>query len=202
MYDELTPEAQEKARDWFRTVDAGDNYFAESIVEDFVTVATACGFSLQSRHSRREFDAVYWSGFSAQGDGASFDGTWAAHRVNVAAVIADRPVTFTDSEGKQQECPHNKRLRPILDGFAALAAEYPDAHGSVAASHRYHSLTTDLDVDSEEGAATFKELSNDLTHWLYRTLEAEYEYQTSDEQVAETIRANEYEFTAEGERAC
>lgn len=36
--------------------------------------------------------------------------------------------------------------------------------------------------------------------WIYRQLESEYEHVNSDESVAETIRANEYEFTADGKR--
>ena len=38
----------------------------------------------------------------------------------------------------------------------------------------------------------------DLAHWLYVYLRTEYEWQTSEEQVAENIRCNEYEFTEEG----
>jgi len=34
----------------------------------------------------------------------------------------------------------------------------------------------------------------DINHAIYKSLEAEYEYQTSDEQVEESIRANGYEF--------
>jgi hypothetical protein len=37
--------------------------------------------------------------------------------------------------------------------------------------------------------------------WMYRQLEAEYEYLTSDEAITETIRSNEYEFTEDGRRA-
>lgn len=37
--------------------------------------------------------------------------------------------------------------------------------------------------------------------WIYRALEAEYEYQDSDGQVDETIKANEYEFEEDGSRA-
>ena len=36
--------------------------------------------------------------------------------------------------------------------------------------------------------------------WIYLQLQNEYEYQNSDEQVAETIEANEYEFTVDGKR--
>lgn len=36
--------------------------------------------------------------------------------------------------------------------------------------------------------------------WIYRQLEKENEYLTSDEHVDENIRANEYEFTEDGDR--
>ena len=39
-----------------------------------------------------------------------------------------------------------------------------------------------------------------LAKWLYRALEAEYEYQTSDKITDECLAANEYTFTAEGRR--
>jgi hypothetical protein len=37
--------------------------------------------------------------------------------------------------------------------------------------------------------------------WIYRQLEREYEWLMSDEQVDESIRINEYEFTEEGKLA-
>jgi len=40
----------------------------------------------------------------------------------------------------------------------------------------------------------------DLANWLYRALEREYEFQTSDGAAAENIAANGYTFTAEGRR--
>lgn len=44
------------------------------------------------------------------------------------------------------------------------------------------------------------EALRDLVRWLYRQLECEYEYLSSDECVDETIIANEYTFTASGRR--
>ena len=44
------------------------------------------------------------------------------------------------------------------------------------------------------------EALRDLADWLYRQLEREYEYLTSDESVEETIIANEYTFTEAGRR--
>jgi len=40
----------------------------------------------------------------------------------------------------------------------------------------------------------------DLARWLYRQLEREYDYQTSDDEVDEAIRANDYTFTEDGRR--
>ena len=76
--------------------------------------------------------------------------------------------------------------------------------------HYYHSRCTDIDViDSETGDATdtqadtaLAELLRDFMTWIYRQLETEHDYQLSDETVDESIRANEYEFTESGKRAC
>lgn len=40
----------------------------------------------------------------------------------------------------------------------------------------------------------------DFADWIYERLSDEYDYQTSDSAVEETIRANEYEFDEDGER--
>lgn len=44
------------------------------------------------------------------------------------------------------------------------------------------------------------EALRDLARWLYRQLEREYDYQTSDEVADESIEANGYTFTDEGRR--
>jgi hypothetical protein len=54
-----------------------------------------------------------------------------------------------------------------------------------------------MTVDAEEVVI---EALRDLARWLYRQLEREYEYLTSDEAVDESIVANEYTFTAAGRR--
>lgn len=50
-----------------------------------------------------------------------------------------------------------------------------------------------LDIEKEHEAN-----ARDAMRWIYRQLEAEYEYQNADEQVDESIRANEYEFDVDG----
>lgn len=55
----------------------------------------------------------------------------------------------------------------------------------------------DMTADAEEMVI---EALRDLTRWLYRHLEREYDYLTSDEAVDEAITANEYTFTEAGRR--
>lgn len=58
-----------------------------------------------------------------------------------------------------------------------------------------------------EGALDYELVDNliealtDFNSWIFKSLEKEYEYLMSDESVDESIKANEYEFTEDGERA-
>jgi hypothetical protein len=48
------------------------------------------------------------------------------------------------------------------------------------------------------GYFTPAEAADDFAKWVYHTLEAEYEYRTSEEQLKELAEANEWMFTASG----
>ena len=80
QYDELSDKAKAKARDWYRQAGDGDNYFSESVIEDASKIAGLLGIELKQREIRtmggntRQEPAISWSGFSQQGDGASFEG--------------------------------------------------------------------------------------------------------------------------------
>ena len=45
-----------------------------------------------------------------------------------------------------------------------------------------------------------EECMRDFADWIYRNLELDYEYQTSDEYVDEMLDINDYVFTEDGER--
>ena len=60
------------------------------------------------------------------------------------------------------------------------------------------SLTWQPMTDDAEDSVT--EALRDLARWLYRQLEQEYSYQTSDEVVGEAMEVNEYMFTEAGIR--
>lgn len=180
-FDDLDDNAKEKARDWFREATASDNDFAVFINEDAKTVFGYCGFKIED---------ISWSGFWSQGDGASFTGSWTASDVNAKKL--------------REYAPKDKELHRIADICENIAERNPEASASISRnSHQYsHKFTVSLDADDMNGSDEddLQEAARDAMDWIYRTLEKEYEYQNADAQIDDTIRANEYTFTAEGER--
>ena len=139
----------------------------------------------------------WFSGFWSQGDGACFEGYW-SHAKGAAARIRDYAPTDTTLHGIAD------RLQAIQRrNFYQLAAE---------ASHRgryCHEYTMSVDVTrdsptwqppTEDAEETVTEALRDVARWLYRQLQAEYDYLTSDEAVEEGILANAYTFTEAGRR--
>ena len=51
---------------------------------------------------------------------------------------------------------------------------------------------------SDETEEAIAEALRDFMRWIYRNLEREYEFITSAEEVAETLRINEYDFLENG----
>ena len=216
QFDELDETAKEKAREWYREGNCEDSYWSESVIDDAATVAEYMGIDIKQTPVKlmngetRYKPTVYYSGFWSQGDGACFEGTWRAGDVQ-----ADK---------LKEYAPQDKELHRIVDGLAEFAKEYPDGYFSVKhRGHYSHSGCTSFDVElpceQEEELEydspaykvlqvklgkdedTLVELARDFMDWIYRTLEKEWDYQNSDEQVDEAIRINEYEFLVDGTRA-
>lgn len=183
QFSELSDEAKEKARDWFRAGMAGDSIFGEHILEEFHdTLMPTLGFSLDKKRT-------YWS-VGSYDDYATFDGSWYASEVKPEAIAA-----------LKADWPRDKEVHRLCDVFAELAA-LENARGS--ASNSYHgNLSCEFFAENAEPEheEAFCDACRDLARWLKKTLVTEWEYQNSDECVDENIEANEYEFTADGKRA-
>lgn len=200
-FDELSDKAKARARDWFRE-GYPDHDWWDASYEDFSRIADILGiefdqYPVQTVGGKTRYEtAIHFSGFSSQGDGACFAGRYTykakAHRKIRAYARKD------------------EKLHAIADGLLALQR----ANGyrlEARVKHRgsySHEYCTEIDVtDKRTGelveVAIHEELVTllrDFMRWIYRQLESEYEYLTSDEQVDETIVANEYTFTASGKR--
>lgn len=212
-FDELSEEAKERARDWYRSINHEFEDLSERNYDDFVEVARCLGIEFDSKEVGRMRDgtkiygpAIYWSGFYSQGDGACFEGTWRYRGDSCAAI--------------RNYAPQDEELHRIADELArihageVLAGRAPPATASIQhRGHYYHEHSMDIDVydDAEDDLGDVPaealnrrneivELMRDFARWMYHRLEADHDYLNSDEAVDEAIEANEYLFDEEGDR--
>lgn len=177
-------EVLEKAieRQWDINV---DHDWWNYIYEDAQTIFELIGFEFaDDKHP------FFFSGFYSQGDGACIAKATYSYRKGALKSIMDY-------------APQDAELHSIVKEFSAVQAP---AFYTISASIRhsglyYHERSMDIDADCEKGAYDYKEFCETivrLCRWLYGRLEAQYEYLTSREAIEETLRANDYEFHADG----
>lgn len=202
-FDELSDGAKEKARDWWRQHVFSDSSDWEFVFEDAIECAKILGIEIAS-HSvplmngkTRQEPSIYFSGFSSQGDGASFEGSY-QYAKGAAKKI-------------RQHAPQDKELHRIADELQHLQKKhFYRLLAQMKVSGRYsHSGCMAVDVtgtqdcygfEDQRTEEVFTELMRDFADWIYRQLENEYNYQTSDEVADEALLANGYTFLADGTR--
>jgi hypothetical protein len=174
-YANLAETAKTHARkQWLARYDTIDLDFA---LDDAKTISKHLGFDIKQ---------IRYSGFYQQGDGASINGDWNAERVDPVG-----PKDFINDDN----------LVAIYKTLCAIAKRNSDAvvklspHGR--SCHEYSVSYSHNDI-SEDDETLFEETARNLMRWVYAQLKDEYEHQTSDDVVAETLIANEYLFTEDG----
>jgi hypothetical protein len=175
---ELSERARETARAWYREAAACDDWH-ECVFEDFEAICAILGVRLTTRSVRlfgggtRQKPCIWFSGFSSQGDGACFEGSYAYEKDAPKAIRA--------------HAPEDRELHNIADGLQAIQRRNfyqlrADAKQRGRGCHEYSmSIPVERDspnnqqmtVDAENAVV---ELLHDLARWLYRQLEREYEY--------------------------
>ena len=200
--DELSGDAKEAARCWYRQCGLHDEWH-DFVTEDFGTICRILGVTLATAPVRlygggtRNEPRVFFSGFGNQGDGASFAGRYSHARGAATGIRAHAP---RDSE-----------LHRIADELQETQrCNFFQLHGTIRQRGRYcneYSMAIEVERDSptrqpptDDAENTVTEALRDLARWLYRQLRSEYEHQTSDDAIDEAIAANELTFTADGRR--
>jgi len=194
--------AKEEARAWFR--ERGFDYdWYDAVHEDFQRIAEILGIDLTTRTVRlrgggsRQPPCIWFSGFWSQGDGACWEGSY-AYAKNAPARI-------------RAYAPQDEGLHGIADTLHAVQRRN-FYQLRAQASHRgryYHEYCMAISV--ERDSPTWQDMTpdaeqividalRDLARWLYRQLEREYQYLSSDGVIDETIIANDYTFTKKGRR--
>lgn len=198
-FEELNDSAKDSAREWFRSCMDSNDY--DSVIEQAAEAAAMLGLDLRTRAVKlmgggTRFDpCIYWSGFSSQGDGANFEGTYRYVKGAAAKVKA--------------EFPQDRELNRIAAELQSVQRRYLySISAGCSVSGRYsHSRAISVDVESDRREVTSQdeesvtEALRDFADWIYSSLRAENEYRDSDEQVDESILCNEYTFTEDGSRA-
>jgi len=207
QFDELSDKAKEKARDWWRECEDQDQdvscTFDDAVLCGGILgieIGT-CGFKTVGGKEGRE-PAIYYSGFCSQGDGVSFQGTY--------------EYTSGAFEKIREHAPQDEELHRIADALAVLHTKH------IMISGMFSSLSATInvggrgcnsgcmevnvfdhnsegDTDSTENEE-LTQLMRDFADWIYAQLKGEYEWRMADEQVDESIRANEYDFDEDGSR--
>ena len=204
-YAELGAKAQEKARDWYRRSEdeSGDHYYAEHVIEEAAEIILpAIGVTVKTHPVKlrggttRQDPSIWWSGFSSQGDGACFEGSYSYQKGSIAKL-------------------HAQVIDPVLDGIARDLMVVQRKYGyqlTAVITHRgtySHAFSTEIEVEytgkgtrdvTAADVYAVRDALRGLMNWIYRQLEASYDDSRSDAVVAENIEANEYTFTIDGKR--
>lgn len=199
-FEELDGPAKERARDWWRNLEASD-FDTSCTIEDAQRMGAIMGIEFDTHPVKlmgggtRSEPTVYWSGFSSQSDGACFEGRYRYAKGAAKAIRA--------------EAPTDKRLHSIADQLQAAqrGAFYRLEARCQHRGHYYHSGCMQVEVfDRENEYSTNVDESavtdalREFADWIYRQLETEYEWRMADEQVDESIIINEYDFDESGNR--
>lgn len=185
-FDELNESAKENARNWYRgCTDTSD--WSESVYDDVKECGALIGITV---------DNIYFTGFSSQGDGACFEGSYRYKKEAVDDIAA-----------------HTGGMETLVNLAKELEKAQTNANFALTAKVKhsgryYHEYCTDIDVDYSIDSEQLRQDDEtaiigpmrDFMRWIYRELERAHDDYMSDVNIDETIRINEYTFTEDGKR--
>ena len=172
---ELSDKAKDKAIEDARQ-SAAEFWEADHTLDDALEILAMLGFHVDN-------DGISYSGFCSQGDGASFVGTWYPEDVKVGKVAEHAP----------EDADLAVIAREIERYVAILDCEEDKGVAIVRRSGQYcHEMTVGFEFDWSEGIIEdtrkpFIEACRDLMRWIYRQLEADYTWATSDDTIRENL---------------
>lgn len=217
----IKQKAVDAAREWLLSGVRDNNDWAEYELDVWKKALAQIGF---------DDAEISYSGFWSQGDGASFTCRRVDVAKLIEFMIEAEGIAPSETIGSLAGGePNAEDFRPwIVKGcngvptigakFRRFAKAYESGYVDLTierTSHSYcHEMTCRGSLDLHTGnhkAAGFEKLATeleehteqlrlDLCRAIYKGLEAEYNYQTSDEALEETADANDYTFNVNGKR--
>lgn len=206
-FEELSDQAKQHAIEK-QQESAGEVYETEYIYDGAVNMGALLGIEIDTHAvklmngSTRQDPTIYYSGFWSQGDGACFEGSYRYMKGAPAAIKKET------SAGRDDASEGDRELLRIAEGLQEVQRRnfYQLRARTTHRGHYYHSGCMSVDVERDDykemtsdAEEEITQLLRDFADWIYRQLENEYNYQTSEEAALESIEANDYDFTEDGE---
>ena len=190
-FSELSNTAQDKAISQFSDINV-DYEWWESVYDDLFELCKTIGIEVDLKQT-------YFSGFSHQGSGSAF----------TAHIYVAECLKAIKAEKWKEYAPVDKlEFYPVTDNMLRLCHL---CSCNIQTANRESSVKINFDADTcgnhpnidaviTEIEDFFEDVAQTINNWFYRNLEKEYEYLTGSEAIKETIIANDYEFTIDGNR--
>lgn len=180
-FDELKPEVQEKVLNDLRHVNTEHDWY-EDVEITWREKLQDMGF---------KDSEISFSGFSSQGDGASFVCKW----IDLRLWIGQTPERLKKYEALipliEEEDVTASITRINYHYVHARSISADVGYGGRTEGDEHESLVVELEKDLDTDAES-------ISNKIYRELEADYDALTSDESVRETIKLNEWTFEING----
>lgn len=183
QYAELSDRAKDRAREWWFSGPFGVDLSYS--LEPIAAAAHLLGFHTEEKE--------FHYSIGDRGDYFAFTGTYSYRKGAVKAIRAK----FGGDDGKELS-DIAKRLQNLQ------RAHFYQCYGTVSAT-RSGNTETSLDCDGYYNTTRaddedFRDIVHAFCEWARALLKQEYEYQTSEEYIADLMEANEYTFDEEGRR--
>lgn len=195
-YSELSETAKEKARDWYKEAFAGEEDLElDYVLDDAIHIAGILGIEIASRNWTNSYGfkvhepIIYYQAQRQPGDYVAFEGHY---KYAKGAPKAIKGYT-NDSE----------LLRIAVALQVVQSRNFYQLVATTACRRSSMSVNVERSDSSEmtEGAEIeIMELLDDFAEWIYKQILAEFDYQNSDEYIAEALEDNKYEFLESGKR--
>lgn len=194
-FNELSDSAKETARSWYREHCISYDW-CEWVYEGAASAADILGIDLRGIAPRRGYKInIGFSGFSSQGDGAHFEGSYRYAKGSQKRI--------------REYAPQDTELHRIADELFKVQSDNLFQLWATVKhiGHYQHENCTSIAVYASDDSYTedrpveeaVAKLLRDFMRWIYKQLKKEFNWLDSDEQVDKSILVNEYEFAESGE---
>lgn len=177
-FDELSEEGKEKVLEKHRDINVDNEEWSDGIIDEWRSKLEGQGFNNVE---------IAYSGFWSQGDGASFT----AKSLDVDKII--KSLGLKASKELLEEASAGE-----IDGEVKRTTTMYVHENTTSVFLGYHGENEKVNNEVADLEKQIQEYNYKTNKEIYNELDKAYEYLTSDEQVIETIKSNDYEFTEDG----